>query len=144
MNDSQSTFLTMTSRSVYVKHGYLHSDLTAAVIGMALDIHKALGNGYPEQFYQRALSFELEQSTLQFNEEVELPVIYKKKVIGRRKADFLIKNCLVVEIKAVSAIEKKHVNQILNYLKVYQCKVGLLINFGQESLIFKRYIQTNH
>ncbi|MFY0685285.1 MAG: GxxExxY protein [Balneola sp.] len=119
---------------------YKHSELTGSVIGCSMKVHAQLGCGYPEVIYQRALAQELSNCNLEFAREVEIPIYYNSMKIGYRRADFIIENKIVIELKAVGEINNAHYNQILNYLKAYQKEIGLLINFGEESLKFRRFI----
>ena len=117
-----------------------YSDITKKIIGGAFEVHKFLGNGFQEVIYQRALVYEFRKAGLKFNREIEQKIYYKDldKPIGTRRADFVVEDKVLVEIKAVIKLEDVHIAQILNYLKAYRLEVGLLINFGSKSLTFKR------
>lgn len=123
---------------------YKHSDLTGKIIGCAMAVHKALGNGFQEVIYQRALFIELSQAGLSFEREKSMPIYYKGVHIGTRRVDFLVANIISVEIKAVSQLEDTHLAQAINYLEAYQIEIGLLINFGSKSLEFRRVINSHH
>ncbi len=126
------------------KEEYKYSDITGKIIGAAMEVHKFLGNGFQEVIYQRALSYELGITELSFVREIEQEIFYKElqEPIGKRRADFVVENTVLVEIKALKQLEEVHWAQILNYLKAYKLEVGLLINFGAKSLEFKRFILT--
>ena len=117
-----------------------YSDITEKIIGGAFEVHKFFGNGFQEVIYQRALVYEFRKAGLKFNREIEQKIYYKDldKTIGTRRADFVVEDKVLVEIKAVIKLEDVHIAQILNYLKAYRLEVGLLINFGSKSLTFKR------
>lgn len=100
--------------------------------------HAALGNGFQEVIYQRALEIELEESGLKVEREFCMPVYYNGRKIGERRADFLIDQKISVELKAIIKLEPVHFAQARNYLEAYNLEVGLLINFGNISLEFKR------
>jgi len=119
-----------------------HKDITEKIIGASFDVHGFLGNGFQEVIYQRALSYEMDQRGLSFNREIEQEIYYKslEQPIGTRRADFVVQNKILVEIKAIKELEDVHLAQILNYLKAYKLQVGLLINFGSKSLTFKRLV----
>jgi len=119
-----------------------HKDITEKIIGASFDVHGFLGNGFQEVIYQRALSYEMDQRGLSFNREIEQEIYYKslEQPIGTRRADFVVENKILVEIKAIKELEDVHLAQILNYLKAYKLQVGLLINFGSKSLTFKRLV----
>lgn len=119
---------------------YKYSKLTGTVIGCAMKVHSTLGCGFPEVIYQRSLAVELKEHDISFKREVSMPLFYRNMEIGRRRADFIIEDKVMVELKAVSEFDKKHFNQILNCLTAYKLEVGLLINFGESSLTFKRFI----
>lgn len=117
-------------------------DITAKIIGAAFEVHKFFGNGFQEVIYQRALAYELTQAGLEFKREIEQDIYYKDlpTPIGRRRADFVVEQKVLVELKAVTQVEPAHWAQIINYLQAYRLEVGLLFNFGDKSLVFKRFI----
>ncbi|SET45552.1 GxxExxY protein [Hymenobacter actinosclerus] len=117
-----------------------YTELTKAIIGCAMRVHTELGSGFPEVIYQRSLAVELKQANLKFQGEINLPVFYKQINIGSRRADFLVEEHVLVELKAVNEITEAHHAQIINYLKAYRLEVALLINFGEASLKFKRFL----
>jgi GxxExxY protein len=121
---------------------FKYSDITGKIIGCAMEVHKFLGNGFQEVIYQRALAIELERIGLNYQREIEQHLYYKdvSRPIGTRRADFIVENCVLVELKAVVQLEEVYWAQILNYLKAYQFEVGLLINFGAKSLELKRFV----
>jgi hypothetical protein len=121
-----------------------HADITKKIIGASFEVHKFLGNGFQEVIYQRALQYEMHQAGLTFQREIEQPIYYKDlpQLIGTRRADFVLEDKVLVELKAVIQLEDVHLAQALNYLKVYKLEVGLLINFGSKSLTFKRLIRS--
>ena len=123
-----------------INSNYKYSDITEKIIGCAMKVHSYLGNGFPEIIYQKSLAIELEKSKLEFLQEVNYPVYYDNKIVGNRYADFIIENKILVELKAISEITEHNYAQVLNYLKAYKLEVGLLINFGEKSLRFKRLI----
>ena len=119
-----------------------HKDITEKIIGAAFEVHKFLGNGFQEVIYQRALAIEIQKAGLEFAREIEQDIFYKDfpKPIGTRRADFVVAGKVLVELKAITTLEDVHEAQLLNYLKAYRLEVGLLINFGEKSLNFKRLI----
>jgi GxxExxY protein len=119
-----------------------YADITQKIIGASFEVHKFLGNGFQEVIYQRALAHEMRQSKLEFAREIEQQIYYKNlpEPIGTRRADFVVENKILVELKAVIQLEDVHLAQALNYLKAYKLEVGLLINFGSKSLTFKRLV----
>lgn len=121
-----------------------YKDITEKIIGASFEVHKFLGNGFPEVIYQRALAYELTKFGLSFKREIEQQIFYKDlpEPIGTRRADFVVEGKVLIEMKAISEITDVHYSQSLNYLKIYKLKVGLLINFGSKSLTFKRLVYT--
>ena len=101
-------------------------------------VHKILGNGFQEVIYQRALAIELQVDGLSFSREMEMDIYYKNEVIGTRRVDFFVEGSIMVELKAIVKIEEVHIAQAINYCEAYNMEIGLLINFGTESLQFKR------
>ena len=121
-----------------VKNEYKYSELTGKVIGSAMEVHNTLGNGFQEVIYQRALGYEMELRGIDFDREFEMPIFYKEKRVGTRRADFLVSNTVSVELKALTKLEPVHFAQAINYLEAYNLEIGLLINFGNTKLEFHR------
>ena len=117
---------------------YKYSELTSRIIGCAMNVHSVLGNGFQEVIYQRALEIEFQLAKINFHREFEMPIFYKGNHIGTRRVDFFVENAVSVELKAVTKLEDVHFAQAINYLEAYNVEVGLLINFGERSLNFKR------
>ena len=115
-----------------------YSELTSQIIGCSMTVHSALGNGFQEVIYQRALEIEMTDQGISFSREHVMPIYYKEQHIGTRRVDFLIDNVVCVELKAIIQLEDVHLAQAINYLEAYDLEVGLLINFGARSLEFKR------
>lgn len=123
---------------------YKYSALTGKIIGCALEVHKVLGNGFQEVIYQRALEIEFKRSGILFHREFEMPIIYKNEHVGTRRVDFLVEEHISVELKAVIKLENVHFAQAINYLEAYNLEVGLLLNFGSESLEMKRLLNSKY
>lgn len=121
-----------------IKEQYKYSDLTSKIIGCAMRVHTALGNGFQEVIYQRAMEIEMSDDGIGFSREHEMPVYYKQQQIGTRRVDFLVEGIISVELKAIIKMEEVHLAQAINYLEAYDLEIGLLINFGAKSLEFKR------
>ena len=99
-----------------------YKDITEKIIGAAFEVHKFLGNGFQEVIYQRALAYELHKAGLSFSREIEQEIFYKdlEKPIGTRRADFVVEDKVLVELKARVQLEDVHMAQTLNYLKAYR------------------------
>ena len=115
-----------------------HKELTHKIIGAAMEVHKALGNGFQEVIYQRALAIEMADRNIGFSREHEMSIQYKGHDIGTRRVDFFVEEKIMVEIKAIINLEDVHLAQAMNYVEAYDLDIGLLINFGSKSLQFKR------
>ncbi|MDJ0582209.1 GxxExxY protein [Crocosphaera sp.] len=113
-------------------------DITYKVIGCSMKIHNTLGNGFQEVIYQRCLAIELQKVGLTFEREKEQPIYYEGIHVGTRRADFVVENKIIVELKAVINLENVHLAQAKNYVVAYDFSVGLLINFGATSLQYKK------
>jgi GxxExxY protein len=112
--------------------------LTHGIIGCAMEVHNILGNGFQEVIYQRALSIEMKLRHIEHQREFEIPLFYKGFDVGQRRVDFLVVKEISVEIKAILNLDNTHLAQAMNYLEAYNLQTGLLINFGANSLQFKR------
>lgn len=121
-----------------IKAEYKYSDITAIIIGCAMKVHNTLGMGFPEVIYQRALHIELNKTELNAEREVEQSVFYDGILVGKRRVDFLVNKLIPTETKAVGTLDSSAINQILNYLEAFNLEVGLLINFGNTRLEYKR------
>ena len=107
-----------------------------------MQVHSLLGNGFQEVIYQRAMEIEMPLYGLNFNREFEMPIWYREQQIGTRRVDFLVEDVVSVELKALTKLEDVHLAQAINYLEAYNIEVGLLLNFGSNSLEFKRLINS--
>lgn len=112
-------------------------ELTYKIIGCAMKVHSTLGNGFQEVIYQRCLAIEMERSGLNFRREVEQTIFYEDIEVGTRRADFVVENKVIVELKALIGLEDVHLAQAKNYVVAYDFAKGLLINFGANSLQYK-------
>jgi GxxExxY protein len=114
------------------------NDCTSTIIGCAMRVHATLGNGFQEIIYQRALEIEMGLANLKFEREMAMPIMYREEHIGTRRVHFFVEGEIMVELKALAQLEDIHLAQAINYLEAYQVRTGLLINFGSNSLQFKR------
>jgi GxxExxY protein len=116
----------------------IQDELTYKLIGCAMNVHSILGNGFQEVIYQRCLAIELKEAGINFRREIEQPIFYKGSDVGTRRADFVIEDKIMIEMKAVIRLEDVHLAQAKNYVVAYDFDIGLLINFGATSLEYKR------
>lgn len=121
----------------YIKPEYTQSEITARIIGAATRVHCALGPGFQEVIYQRALALELHSAGMRYSRELSIDIFYQGEKIGNKRVDFEIEG-VMVEIKARAGLEPVHFVQALSYLKASGCKVGLLLNFGAPKLQIRR------
>lgn len=103
-----------------------------------MKVHNTLGNGFQEVIYQRCLAIELRRSEIEFVREQEQTIFYEGIQVGTRRADFLVENKVIIELKAVINLKDVHLAQAKNYLVAYNFDIGLLINFGSTSLQYKK------
>lgn len=113
-------------------------DLAGHIIGCAMAVHRELGPGFNERIYQNALAIELCDASISFENFVKLCVFYKEKPVGDFEADMIVDGKLIVELKAVETLTKAHEAQLVNYLAATKIDEGLLLNFGSQSLQFKK------
>ncbi len=122
----------------------LFKELSFAIIGAAMEVHKILGPGFLESVYQAALEKELRLRSIPFSHQVEVPVIYKGDLVGIYKADLVIDNKIIIEIKGISRLNASHQAQALHYLTATGLQLAILINFGMSSSEYRRVIRSNN
>lgn len=116
---------------------------TYEIIGAAMEVHRSLGHGFLESVYQEALEVELKSRRIPFSSQSPIEIYYKQQLLTKYfVADFYCYDSIIVELKAVSEILPIHEAQIINYLKATKKELGLIINFGTDSLEYKRYLNT--
>ena len=115
-----------------------YEETTRRIIGAAMKVHRVLGSGFQELIYQRALAIQMNIDGLQFLREKEMEIYYGVEMIGIRRVDFFVESSIMVELKALTALENIHLAQAMNYCEAYNIEIGLLINFGAIKLDFKR------
>lgn len=120
--------------------GYREQE-TYKIIGICMEVHRNLGPGLLEVIYKDALEIEFTNNNIPFEREKEFLIEYKGKILPHKfYADFIVNEDIILEIKAVKEFSSEHIAQILNYLKLANSEIGLLINFQTKSLQHKRYI----
>jgi GxxExxY protein len=113
-------------------------EITYKIIGCAMQVHTGLGNGFQEVIYQRCLAIELKKAGVDFEREKDQDIFYDGHNVGTRRADFVVEDTVVVELKAIINLEDVHLAQAKNYVVAYDRPIGLLINFGSTSLQYKK------
>lgn len=115
-----------------------YSDLTEKILGACFEVQNELGVGFLESVYRNALMLVLQENGMNVRQEVALDVCFRGKKIGRFIADILVEDKVVVELKSCKTLLAEHQAQTINYLKAINFSVGLLVNFGQARLEYKR------
>lgn len=115
--------------------------ITERIIGCAYTVGNTLGNGFLEKVYENALAHELRKVDLQVIQQYGIQVHYDGIVVGDFASDLLVERCVLVELKAVKALDEIHMAQCLNYLKATGLSVCLLLNFGQPKVQIKRVVK---
>jgi GxxExxY protein len=115
-----------------------HMDLTEIIIGAAMTVHRALGPGLNESIYENALCIELAEQSLNITQQQQFPVFYKDQHVGKLITDLIVENKVIIETKVASFITDLHIAQTLSYLSIFRLQVGLILNFKNPSLTFKR------
>ncbi len=121
---------------------FLFKQETYDIIGLCMEVHRILGNGFSEIVYKDAITIESELREFAVEREKKFEIVYKEKVLPHYFfADFVFFDEIIVEIKAIDKeINDEQIAQTLNYLKISDCRVGLIINFGRKSLEYKRLV----
>ena len=113
---------------------------TYKIIGICMEVHRNLGPGLLEIIYKDALEIEFKENNIPFEREKEFAIEYKGKILPHKfYADFVVNEDVILEVKAIKEFSNEHIAQILNYLKLAQSEIGLLVNFQTKSLQYKRY-----
>lgn len=116
-------------------------DETYQVIGLCMEVHKILGKGHSEKVYGDALEYEFKKNNIPYNREVKFSISYKEIILpSYYYSDFVVFNEIILELKAIQELSSSEIKQTLNYLAASKNKIGLLVNFGEESLKYKRII----
>ncbi|HWY12089.1 MAG TPA: GxxExxY protein [Bacteroidia bacterium] len=126
-----------------LKSPYPLNKITYEIIGSCFDVYNELGKGFLEIVYKDALQIEFNLRNIQFEREKKYEINYKGFTFPRYYlSDFVINNNIILEVKAQEGVLETNFKQIINYLAISKCKIGLLVNFGENSLKYKRIILT--
>ena len=116
-------------------------ELSDKIIGLAIEVHKNLGNGFLEKVYENALMIEFKTHNIAAEQQQSIPVQYKENIVGEYFADILVENKIILELKTVKRIEPIHAAQLIHYLNATNLKLGYILNFAAPSkLEFKRIV----
>ena len=122
---------------------YKYKDLTDTIIGAFYDVYNELGFGFLENVYQNALYFELLDKNLKVEPQKAIDVYYRTHIVGKYKADLVVNDLVILELKAVDCLVEEHELQLINYLKATDKEVGLLLNFGKKPEIRRKAFDNN-
>ncbi len=118
----------------------VHKELSFQIIGCCMAVHSGLGPGLLEQCYHNALYYELKAAGLSTGYNVPFTVKYRGETVGEYFADLVVENKVIIELKSVKTLAPEHTAQLINYLHISGCKLGLLVNFQVSSLEWKRLV----
>src|SRR5215212_920475 len=124
------------------ERGFKYPVLTQKIIGVFYEVYNELGTGFLESVYQKSLTLALTSEGLTVCSRVDIPVWFRGHQVGKFEGDLLVENCVLLELKAVRALDSSHQAQLLNYLRATDVEVGLLLNFGPKPE-FKRVAYDN-
>jgi GxxExxY protein len=120
---------------------YYLKDETYSIIGLCMEVHKVLGKGHNENVYGDALEYEFKMNNIPYEREKQYNINYKNIVLPRYYfSDFTVFGEIILELKAIQTLTSSETKQVLNYLAASKNKIGLLVNFGEDSLKYKRLI----
>jgi GxxExxY protein len=120
--------------------GYEFEALSGKILEAAVAVHKALGPGFLESVYQKAMEVALRHRHLPYQEQKEIHVFFEDEEVGLHRLDLIVADEMIVELKAVKALEDVHYAQVKSYLKATGLHVGLLLNFNAPTLVVKRVV----
>jgi GxxExxY protein len=118
----------------------VHKELAFEIVGAAMEVHSVLGPGFPEAVYQKALEREMTLRSISYTSQQHIEVSYKGAMIADYYLDLVVDGKIDVELKAVGELSPIHYDQVISYLKASGLMLGLLVNFGEASLRFKRIV----
>ena len=117
----------------------LHEELTGKILEASFEVSRELGAGFLESVYEKALLIALRQKGLKAESQVPLEVKFRSVVVGQFYVDILVEKKIIIELKTVNILSKENFAQVINYLKATEIEVGLLINFGNPKLEYRRF-----
>jgi GxxExxY protein len=121
----------------------LHPELTEKIIGIYYDVYNEVGHGFLESVYRNCMELSLGQAGLRVQRELPVPVWFRNQPVGVFRADLVVENLILLELKAVQSLDRSHESQILHYLRATELEVGLLLNFGGSKPQFRRLVFEN-
>lgn len=121
----------------------LCSEITEKVLGVYYDVYNEIGHGFLESVYNNCMFLALAKIGMAVRREVPVPVYFRGQDVGQFKADLVVADCVLVELKAVQNLDRSHEAQVMNYLRATELEVGMLLNFGASKPQFRRNIFEN-
>jgi GxxExxY protein len=120
--------------------GHEFEGLSSRIIEAAINVHRALGPGFLESVYENAIKVAFSKTGVSFEYQKEVPILYEGVEVGLHRCDLIVEQEIIVELKAVKALEDIHFAQVRSYLKATKLRVGLLMNFNSPTLVVKRIV----
>lgn len=127
-------------KAAVTKNDLLYPELSYKIIGCAYDVYNELGEGHHEKYYQRAMALLYNERKIAYKEQVYCPLKFQEKIIGKLFFDFLVEDKIIVELKKGNHFSKRHIEQVLEYLKTSNLQLAIIINFGSDKVYFKRIV----
>ena len=121
-------------------NGLIFPELSFKIIGLAFEVFNELGAGHREKVYHKAMAIQFREVTLRYKSELYHPLIFKRQNLEKNYFDFLVEECIVVELKRSDYFSKSHFDQLNHYLNISKLKLGLLISFTSSGVRFKRVV----
>ena len=119
----------------------IYKEESYKIIGICMEVHRILGKGHSEVVYKDALEYEFQKAKIPYSREKQYKIQYKEIVLPHHyNADFVVYDKIILEVKAIECLTNSNIKQTLNYLAASKLKLGLLVNFGEDSLSYKRIV----
>jgi GxxExxY protein len=125
------------------RNDLVYPELSYEIVGCVYDVWDGLGPGHLEKVYQKALGIALASRKLSYREQIQYPLKFKGELVGKGILDFIVEEKIILEIKKDDVFSKPNIEQVLNYLKLSQLKLAILINFGKAGVKTKRIVNIN-
>ena len=127
-------------KAVLKRDDLIFPELSYEIVGCAYEVFNQLGDGLKEIVYQKAMAVCFKNKGLEFKEQVYFEIKFDNEIVGKRFLDFVVKQQVVVELKRGGKYSKAHIDQVVEYLKIKKLQLAILINFGNDGVVFKRLV----
>jgi GxxExxY protein len=124
----------------HVEKDIVYPELSYKIVGVCMEVNDSLGSGHKERVYEQAIAQMFEEKGIQYERQVYVPILFHGKTVGAHRLDFLVEHSIVVELKRGDRFVKKDIDQLYQYLRVRDLKLGILIRFSSDGLFFKRVV----